>query len=69
MNETELQARLRRAKEELPRYVEAETRAREAYKVAMQDTEKARERLCALFLAEEKAEVARRRAEYRHSTL
>ena len=68
MNETELQTRLRRAKESLATARDNEATARKAYNDAMESTKRAKEKYEELFTAEEQAEMKRRKAEYRHST-
>jgi hypothetical protein len=68
MNETELQTRLRRAKESLAAARAIETTARIALANAVQDTKRAKERYEALFLAEDAAEKNRRNENYRHAT-
>lgn len=68
MNETELQTRLRRAKESLAAARDRESAARSTLATAIKDTAAAKERYEALFLAEETAEYNRRKASYRHAT-
>ena len=69
MNETESQTRLRRAKESIAAYQDAERVARNAHTQAMADTKRAREKYSELFQAEENREVARRLNDYNHCTL
>lgn len=69
MNETENQTRLRRAKEALDAARETEDKARMALHKAEESTKRIKERYEDLFLAEELAEVARRKSEYRHATM
>lgn len=69
MNETENQIRLRRAKEALAAARDTEATARRALADAVKSTERAKLRYEELFLAEEKAEVARKKLDYRHATL
>ncbi len=61
MNETEDQARLRKAKEAIASFQAAENDARRALALAVESTKRAREKFEELFNAEEKREVARRR--------
>jgi hypothetical protein len=61
LNETELQTRLRLEKEALAQYVEEEAEARRRLAAAVENTRRVRERCDELFLAEERAEVARQR--------
>jgi hypothetical protein len=68
MNETENQIRLRRAKEALANWREVEAEARRALTEAMESTKRAKEKYEELFANEEKAEVERRKADYRHVT-
>lgn len=62
MNETENQTRLRRAKEAIAAFRETEAAARKALNDATEATKRAKERYEELFLAEEKAEAARRKS-------
>lgn len=68
MNATENQTRLRRAKEALAACKAAEDDARRALADAVESSKRAKERYEVLFMAEESAEVARRRANYLHET-
>lgn len=68
MNETENQIRLRRAKESLAAYRAAESEARKALFYAVESTKRGKEKYEELFMAEESAEAARRKADYRHET-
>ena len=68
MNETENQTRLRRAKESLAAYRDAENEARKALTEAMESTKRAKEKYEELFMAEEQSERSRRIAGYRHAT-
>lgn len=68
MNETENQTRLRRAKESLTTARDTEAIARKALNDATEGTKRAKERYEELFMAEEKAEALRRKADYRHET-
>lgn len=61
MNETENQVRLRRAKESLAAYRDAETQARKALADAVNATKLAKDRYEELFMAEESAEAVRRK--------
>lgn len=67
-NETENQARLRRAKESVEICQEAENQARAALNRAVEATRRAREKRSELFQAEEKIECARRLKDYNHCT-
>jgi hypothetical protein len=60
-SETENQTRLRRAKEALASCQSSENDARKALALAVESTKRAREKYETLFLAEEQAEVARRK--------
>lgn len=68
MKETENQTRLRRAKETLAACREAEAEARKVLASAVESTRRAKERHEELFALEEQHEIARRRADYRHTT-
>lgn len=68
INETEVQTRLRRAKESLAIAREKEIDARKAFNDAAESVKRAKERYEELFMAEEMAEVARRKSDYRHET-
>lgn len=68
MKETENQTRLRRAKETLAACWHAEAEARKALAAAVESTRRAKERHEELFALEEQQEIARRRADYRHTT-
>ena len=68
MNETEGQTRLRRQRETIKALQEAENTARKALADAVSATKRARERYEEMHLAEERAEVARRKAGYYHAT-
>jgi hypothetical protein len=68
MNETELQIRLRRAKEALAYAIDRENEARRALRSAEESRRAAKERYDALFIEEEQAEVRRRKAAYNHCT-
>ena len=67
-HETELQIRLRRAKEALAYAVENEREARRALRGAEEARRVAKEKYEALFLEEEHAEVCRRKTAYNHCT-
>lgn len=67
-NETELQIRLRRAKEALTYAQEKESEARQALRAAEDSRRIAKEKYEALFLEEEHAEVKRRKSAYDHCT-
>lgn len=60
-NETELQIRLRRSKESLTCSQFSENEARKALADAVKSSKQAKERYEELFLAEEQAEVSRRK--------
>ena len=66
--ETKNQIKLRWAKDALGFYHEAEVRIRHLLAGTIESKKRAKERYEELFAAEEKAEVARRKADYRHST-
>ena len=68
-HETELQIRLRRAKEALAYAVDKESEARRVLRSAEESRRVAKEKYETLFLEEEQAEVGRRRAAYNHCTL
>ena len=68
-HETELQIRLRRAKEALAYAVDKESEARRVLRSAEESRRVAKEKYEALFLEEEQAEVGRRKAAYHHCTL
>jgi len=68
-HETELQIRLRRAKEALAYAVDKESEARRILCSAEESRLVAKEKYEALFLEEEQAEVVRRKASYNHCTL
>jgi len=68
MNETENQSRLRQVKESLAAYRSAESQARKALADAVESTKRCKERYEELFIAEDLAECARRKASYRHQT-
>ena len=67
-HETELQIRLRRAKEALAYAVEKESEARSTLRGAEESRRVAKEKYEALFLEEEQAEVGRRKTAYNHCT-
>lgn len=67
-HETDNQIRLRRAAESLSTAREAEATARRALNDATEAVKRAKERHEELFMAEEKAEVARRKSAYDHCT-
>ena len=67
-HETEAQIRLRRAKDAVAIYQDAEASARQAHFQATEATKRARERYEELFLAEQQAEVKRRKEAYNHAT-
>lgn len=67
-HETELQIRLRRAKEALAYTVDKESEARRTLRSAEESRRVAKERYEALFLEEEQAETSRRKAAYNHCT-
>lgn len=67
--ETELQIRLRRAKEALAYAADKESEARRVLRSAEESRRVAKEKYEALFVEEEQAEVARRNAAYNHCTL
>lgn len=69
MNETELQVRLRRAKEALESNIRFEATLRKQLAECVESNRRAKERYEELFMAEEAAETARRKIEYRHSTI
>ncbi len=68
IHETETQTRLRRAKESLAAYKNAEDEARKILAGAMESTKRAREKYEELFLAEDKREHARKMNAYDHCT-
>ena len=68
-HETELQIRLRRAKEALAYAVDKESEARRVLRSAEESRRVAKEKYETLFLEEEQAEVSRRKAAYHHCTL
>lgn len=68
-NETETQTRLRRAKEALAAYQNAEAEARKVLAGAIESTKRARDKYAELFLAEETRERARRMDTYNHCTV
>ena len=68
-HETELQIRLRRAKEALAYAVDKESEARRVLRSAEESRRVAKEKYETLFLEEEQAEVSRRKAAYYHCTL
>ena len=63
MNETENQIRLRRAKEALAAARDRESTARRALAEATESVKAAKDRYEELFMAEERAESARRKAQ------
>lgn len=67
-NETEIQIRMRRAKESIEHCQQAEIEARKALASAIESTKRAREKYQELFMAEEGREYARRKNEYNHCT-
>ena len=67
-HETELQIRLRRAKEALAYAVDKESVARRTLRSAEESRRVAKEKYEALFLEEEQAEVGRRKAAYNNCT-
>ena len=68
VEETELQTRLRRAKEALEYSVQKESEARQTLRRAEETRRIAKDRYEVLFLEEENAESARRKAIYNHCT-
>lgn len=68
IQETELQIRLRRAKEALAYASEKESEARRILRSAEESSRVAKEKYEALFLEEEQAEVGRRKVAYNHCT-
>jgi len=68
-HETENQIRLRRAKEILATNRMMENQARKALAEAIEASKLAKERYEELFVAEDKAEFARRKAAYYHCTI
>ena len=68
-SETELQFRLRKAKESLEYAIDKESEARHALIRAEESRRAAKARYESLFLEEEKAEYDRRTINYRHCTL
>lgn len=67
-NETENQIRLRRAKESLTAAREREANDRKRLNDSIESAKRAKEKYEELFMAEEKAEVARLKSSYRHGT-
>lgn len=67
-HETELQIRLRRAKEALAYAVDKESEARRILRSAEESRRSAKEKYEGLFLEEEQAEAGRRKASYIHCT-
>ncbi len=67
-HETDNQIRLRRAAESLIAARAAEAAARRALNEAIEATKRAKEKHEELFIAEEKAEVTRRKGAYDHCT-
>lgn len=68
MSETELQIRLRRAKDALAYAIDKESEARRILRSAEESRRIAKGKYEALFLEEEQAEVGRRKAAYNHCT-
>lgn len=66
--ETDIQIRLRRAKEALASYQDKENQARKVLADAVASTKLAKEKYEQLFMAEERAESDRRKSQYRHDT-
>lgn len=66
--ETELQVRLRRAKDALAACRETEAELRRKLTEAIDSTKRAKDRYDELFIAEDQAERARRIDSYRHAT-
>jgi hypothetical protein len=68
MSETHNQTILRRAKAAILIYQDAEIEARKRLASVEENTKRARAKYEELFMQEEKSELARRKADYRHST-
>lgn len=67
-NETELQIRLRRAKDALAYALDKESEARRVLRSAEESRRLAKEKYETLFLEEEQAEAKRRKDAYNHCT-
>lgn len=68
MKPTDNQIRLKRAKDALGIYRDAEIEARKRLADAVESTRRAKEKYEELFAAEERAEVERRKSDYCHAT-
>lgn len=68
IHETEDQTRLRRAKESISACQDRENECRRALAAAAESTKRARERFEEIYLAAEKHEVTRLRAQHNHCT-
>ena len=69
IHETDLQIRLRRAKEALSYALDKESEARRTLLRAEESRRAAKEKYDTLFLEEEQEEVVRRKSEYNHCTM